>query len=103
MTDTDNGKWEEMVEAAEKAAQLAYLVRMNKRQYRYPTDLHWIADEQGYKRLEADDADSALARCPRSDITYSNMQVKTAQGWRWVTEVPVHLGGIAKHWFGEAI
>lgn len=23
--------------------------------------------------------------------------------WRWASEVPVHLGGYAKHWHGESI
>lgn len=62
--------------------------------YRYPTDIFWNDDGEGYRHIQATSAEDALTKCPRSDIGMSNIQVKTAQGFQWVQNVPRHLGGI---------
>ena len=66
------------------------------RNYRYPSDVFWNDDGEGYRRIKAISAEDALSKCPRSDIGLANIQVETAQGFQWVAYVPVHLGGIDK-------
>lgn len=73
------------------------------RQYRYPTAALPDRDGPGYEYLQAEDAEAARAACAHLQISHASLQVKTAQGFQWVSEVPVHLGGITHSWFGEAV
>lgn len=36
-------------------------------------------------------------------IDAQSLQVHDGSTYRWATEVPIHLGGLAKHWHGERI
>lgn len=67
------------------------------RTYRLPTSILW--NNGGWRVFEAADAEDAMfvyrENYPLSagHVGLPNLQVLLGDGWRWASDVPVHLGG----------
>ena len=71
--------------------------------YRWYSDINWGPSYDSKTKAHyasASDID-ALTNTHRIDL--QSLQVDQGGAYRWVTNVPVHLGGISKSWHGEQI
>lgn len=76
------------------------------REYRYYNSIKWgprYNPESAAHHVRAADYADLREIIPPSTASSHSIQVCTVQGWQWITEVPVHLGGITRHWHGEAV
>ena len=77
------------------------------REYRKYSNILWgrrYHPDTKAHHCRADDAEAAAKVLRINDADgFQSMQVFTGDRWQWVTDVPVHLGGISKHWHGERV
>lgn len=74
-------------------------------QYRWYSNIKWgtyYNPETEAHHRTADSVEDLLSK-HKGNIDLQSLQVWLGDKWQWVTEVQVHLGGIAKHWHGERI